>query len=121
MAGFKFLAGDWGEVWGVQLVGTRLTIPNREHIFSPIKVELKGAIQTVEVQTEETLRNKGAALGLAVTGVVLLGPLGILAGALAGKKTNVCFTCQPKDGRKFLAVADLKVFQVFQKLQFMAG
>ncbi len=59
----------------------------------------------VEVATEESARR----WGLGAAGLVLLAPLGLL-GALATKK-KVTFFATLKDGRKFLATANQKVYQ----------
>ncbi len=63
------------------------------------------AVAEVEVATEESTRR----WGLGAAGLVLLGPLGLL-GALATKK-KVTFLTTLKDGRKFLATANQKVYQ----------
>ena len=47
--------------------------------------------------------------GLGAAGLVLLGPLGLL-GALATKK-KVTFLATLKDGRRFLATANQKIYQ----------
>ncbi len=47
--------------------------------------------------------------GLGAAGLVLMGPLGLL-GALATKK-KITFLATLKDGRRFLATANQKVYQ----------
>ena len=66
--------------------------------------------EPVEVATEETAKNLGGAAGWGIAGGLLLGPAGLLAGALLGgrAKKKVTFICVFKDGKKILATADEK-------------
>ena len=76
------------------------------------QVQLQGAVKSIALQTEESIKKlpEMAAWGLA--GSVLLGPVGLLAGVLmGGNKKQVCALCELKDGRKFLATMDSKIFQ----------
>ena len=76
-------------------------------------------IDHVEIQTQETLKKLSGAAGWALAGSVLLGPLGLLAGAIwGGRHKKTCFAAYLKDGRKFLAVTDPKTFQRIQAVAF---
>jgi hypothetical protein len=68
-------------------------------------------LATVEMATEETVKKLGGTIGWGTAGALILGPVGLLAGLLlGGKKKEVTFVCALKDGRKFMATAESKVF-----------
>jgi len=76
-------------------------------------------IEAVEVASEEAVKRLGGTIGWGVAGAVLLGPLGLLAGLLAGGRgKDVTFICKLKDGRKFLATGSSKMFINLQASTF---
>jgi hypothetical protein len=78
---------------------------------------INNKVSSVELITEEKRKDllKSAAWG--VIGAVALGPVGALAGVLAGgNKQSTCFTCVLNDGRKFMAVSDTGTYQRFVAL-----
>lgn len=76
------------------------------------RIRLRGNVASVEMVTEENKKKFASAAGLGVLGAVALGPIGLLAGVLAGgNKKEICFACHLKDGKKFMAVADSKTYQ----------
>lgn len=115
---FEILAGDWGK--GGKAVFTSgmfgLPIPN-----SWGKTENVNSTQVDEiaVATEDNFKKMAGSVGWGLVGGLALGPLGLLAGALAGgRKKEVTFVCKFKDGRKFLGKADSKVFEKIQAACF---
>lgn len=88
-------------------------------------------VKSAELQTEESLKKLAGSAGWGFTGAIvgglLTGGLGLVVGGLAGvlsggNKTEVCFSCELEDGRKFLAITDKKTYQsilavLFQKEQ----
>jgi len=69
-------------------------------------------VEKVELVTEENKKSLVGAAGWAAAGTLLLGPLGLIAGALiGGNKKEVTFVCYLKEGKKFMAVADIKIYQ----------
>jgi len=77
----------------------------------------KSNVERIEVITEENQKHLLGTLGLGLAGGLLLGPLGLLAGVLAGgRRKEVCFIIWLKDGRKILAAADTKAFQQIMTL-----
>lgn len=77
-------------------------------------------IKSVELQTEEKLKKLAGSAGWgfagAVVGGFLTGGIGLAVGGLAGvlsggNKTDVCFSCELEDGRKFLAITNKKSWQ----------
>lgn len=102
-------AGDWGE-----------TKPGyaRRTLFFPAKpwprVEKVRAADIVELEpaSEENVKRLGGTVGWGIVGGVLLGPVGLLAGLLAGGNgKRVTFVARFKDGRKMLASADPKTYR----------
>ena len=76
------------------------------------QISMQGDLKSVQLQTEESIKKlpEMAAWGLA--GAIVMGPLGVLAGVmLGGNKKEVCALCELRDGRKFLATMDAKVYQ----------
>lgn len=76
-------------------------------------------IESLEIASEESVKKLGGTVGWGVVGATLLGPVGLLAGLLAGgKKNEVTFVCKFKDGRKMLATTDSKTFTKMQAAIF---
>ena len=76
-------------------------------------------LETVEMATEESVKKIGGTIGWGVTGAVLLGPVGLLAGVLlGGKKKQVTFVAKFKDERKLFATTDSKTFTKLQAAVF---
>lgn len=74
-------------------------------------VELRGNIRELKVQTEQSMKDLPKTLGLTAVGA-LWGPWGALAGFIAaGHKKELCLLIELKDGRKFLATMDNRVYQ----------
>ena len=106
---FKILGGDFPSFAGfVSIRGQDLL----KWGFGDKKYELNGNIESVEVITEENKKKFAGSAGWGLAGGLLLGPLGLLAGALAGgNKKEIAFAVYLKDGRKFMAKADPKTYQ----------
>jgi hypothetical protein len=76
-------------------------------------------IESLEKASEESVKKLGGTVGWGLVGATLLGPVGLLAGLLAGgRKNEVTFVCQFKDGRKMLATTDAKTFTKMQAAIF---
>lgn len=85
--------------------------------FKLDKYLLNGNITSVEMVTEENQKKFVGSAGWGLVGGLALGPLGLLAGVLAGgNKKEVCFACVLADGRKFIAKSDVKTYQKFVSL-----
>lgn len=73
-------------------------------------------ISKLEHATEKSVVSLGGAAGWGITGTILLGPIGLLAGlVLGGRGKKVTFICIFKDGRKFIGTASSNVFVALQK------
>lgn len=76
------------------------------------QIELHGHVKTVTMHTEESAKNLAHTLGWSVAGAMVLGPAGAIAGLfLGGNRKQVCAMIELKDGRKFLATMDSKIYQ----------
>lgn len=90
-------------------------------------VSLMGEIEKLQVQTEESVRDVAKTLGFTLAGGLLLGglvggPVGAAVGFFAaGKRKEVCALCILKDGRKFLATMDQRIYQQMLGLSMMGG
>jgi hypothetical protein len=90
-------------------------------------VALMGEIEKLQIQTEESVRDVAKTLGFTLAGGLLLGglvggPVGAAVGFFAaGKRKEVCLLCVLKDGRKFLAVVDQRIYQQMLGLSMMGG
>jgi len=84
------------------------------------KIDLKDNLESVAIQTEDETRSLLGAAGWGLVGSWLLGPTGLLLGALWGarKQKEVCFDARFKDGRKFLGIADVPTFQKLKAVTF---
>lgn len=83
-------------------------------------VSLEGELKSVQLQTEESVKQLAGTLGWGLAGSVF-GPLGMLAGmVLGGNRKQMCAFIELKDGRKFIATMDSKVYQHIQALASIA-
>jgi len=114
---FKVLAGDFQKGKGHQFVGGKLIMKIPGKFFGET-ISLN-QVETVEVASEESVKRIGGTVGWGVAGGILLGPVGLLAGLLAGGRgKDVTFVCKLKDGRKFMATAPSKVFTALSAALF---
>ncbi|MBC7997039.1 MAG: hypothetical protein IAF58_03805 [Leptolyngbya sp.] len=85
------------------------------------QVELGGgAVKSVTQHTEESVKKLSTTLGWGLAGGLVLGPAGAVAGLVfGGNRKNVCVMVELKDGRKFLATMDSKIYQQLLALTLM--
>lgn len=89
-------------------------------------INLATSVKTVELQTEEKLKKLGGSAGWGFTGAIiggLAGPLGALAGLAGGvmaggNKTEICFACELTNEKKFVAITDVKTYQIILGYSF---
>jgi len=122
---FQIVAGDFpkNSTYDQGWTGSSPTLVNpAKSAWRPEKISLQGNVRNVDVVTEE---NQGKILrtaGWGLVGYAVLGPLGAFAGMLGTKnKNSVCFACYLKDGRKFMALADAKIYQQLAGFAFESG
>ncbi|MGH9570168.1 MAG: ribosomal protein L7/L12, partial [Candidatus Angelobacter sp.] len=117
---FKLVGGDFPKSTTlIKVFGNLYLHPHK--FSSKGKVDLAGQIESIQVITEENKKKIAGAAGWGLAGGLLLGPVGVLAGVLAGgKKQEICFVCVLKDGRRFIAIAESKVYQLLATEQLQA-
>lgn len=110
---FKLLAGDFPlETHFYDFGSPVLSSPNGTY-------ELRNNIDKVEILSEEKSKSILGSATWGIVGAVALGPIGAIAGLLGGGNRNrVCFACYLKDGKKFMAVADHKIYAGLQAIAF---
>lgn len=109
MAKIVVHAGDFVKGKGEYSWGT-LTLKTEKNRVWGESFSVKD-LDTVEVATEESTKKIGGTIGWGAAGALLLGPAGMLAGLLlGGKKKEVTFVAQFKDGKKFMGTTDSKTF-----------
>lgn len=105
MAKIKVLAGDFLKGDG-QVSFNALGLRTEKHSFLGESIPFS-QLEEVEVASEESVKKIGGTIGWGAAGAVLLGPVGLLAGLLAGgRKKEVTFVAKFKDGRKLMGTAD---------------
>ena len=107
---FEVLAGDFKKGTGHQFYSDgrlRMKVPGK--LFKqwiPL-----ADLEEAQVATEDSVKRLGGTVGWGLAGGLVLGPVGLLAGLLAGGRgKDVTFVCKLKDGRKFMATAPAKVY-----------
>lgn len=115
MANVQIHAGDWA-VKGVPFTQGTFFFPAGGWKVEKIPVT---QLASVEVATEDAVKRLGGAAGWGLVGAALLGPVGLLAGLLAGGNAKtVTFVAEFKDGRKMLATVDHKGFRQLRAAVF---
>lgn len=112
-----FVHGGLG-VYRLGWSGYELILATEKHRFMGESIPIT-QLETVEKASEENVKKIGGTVGWGLAGGALLGPVGLLAGLLAGgRKSEVTFTAQFKDGRRLLATTDSKTFTQLQSAVF---
>jgi hypothetical protein len=83
------------------------------------EIDIRGNIDKIELVTEESKKNFIGTAGWGLVGAAALGPIGLIAGALAGgNKKEICFACHLKNGYKFMAISSPDIYQDFVGAQY---
>jgi hypothetical protein len=106
---FKVHAGDFVNGDGHQYIAGNLYLKVPGKFFrEEIPVT---QIAEIDVASEESVKRLEGTVGWGIVGGALLGPIGLLAGLIAGGKgKDVTFVCKFKDGRKFMGTAPSSVY-----------
>lgn len=116
MAKITVHAGDFKKGGGNSISFGDLFLETPE---GQLKMILPDEIECVEVASEQSVKRMGGALALGAIGGLALGPVGLLAGALAGgNRKDVTFILELKDGRRLLGTVDGKAFVKLQAMTF---
>lgn len=114
---FQVLAGDFHKGKNSQYAaGTFLMEVQGKFTRESIPVH---NVQSIELASEESVKRLGGTVGWGIAGAALLGPVGLLAGLLAGGRgKDTTFIVIFKDGRKFMATGPSKVYTQIQAALF---
>lgn len=107
---FEVLAGDLKKGKENSYISPNFNIKvNNKFLLQPLNIS---EVESLEEASEENVKRLAGTAGWGLAGAAILGPVGLLAGLLAGGKgKDVVFVCKFKDGRKFLAKANSKLYQ----------
>ena len=76
-------------------------------------------LQAIEIASEESVKRFGGTVGWGLVGATLLGPVGLLAGLLAGGRgKEVTFVATFKDGKRLFATTDSDTYKKMAALVF---
>lgn len=128
MAKIKMHAGDFGEeTVSISISEYSLTLRydldySRDSFWAlsgqSVALYWKDVEEIVEA-SEENVKRLGGTVGWGVVGAAVLGPVGLLAGLLAGGRgKDVTFVLKMKDERKMLATTDSKTFTKLKAKMF---
>lgn len=101
--------GDFKTGQRSNLVGDQYLLMVRKDKWFREKIPLKD-VASVEEQNSQSVQRLSGVAGFAAVGALALGPVGLLAGLLGGKGTDITFLCTLKDGRRFLATSSSAAF-----------
>lgn len=117
MAKITVHAGDFLEGKG-QISGGAMVLKTREKSWIGEAIPFT-SFEEIEHASEDSVKRVGGALGWGAAGALVLGPVGLLAGLLAGGRgKDVTFVGKLKDGRKLLATTDSKTFTKMKAANF---
>lgn len=110
---FRVLAGDFKE--GKESYYKNETFHMSDGTpFTREKISID-QIKEIDIANEESVKRLGGTVGWGIAGAAILGPVGLLAGLLAGGKgKDTTFVCAFKDGRKFMASMNSKTYSKLQ-------
>lgn len=111
MATIQIHAGDFGKGKATLMMGVITFAWQAGDGWVGSSLLLKD-IESVDIATEESVKRIGGAVGWGVVGGALLGPVGLLAGLLAGGRSkDITFVAKTKEGKKFLGTTDSASFK----------
>ncbi|MGM8931381.1 hypothetical protein [Salinicola halophyticus] len=118
MAEIKIHAGDFKGMRGYFSWGA-FSFFNQNSTFKSEASYQSSEIEAVEQASEENVKRLGGTVGWGAAGAVIFGPVGLLAGLLAGGRgKEVTFVAKFTDGKKILATTDSKTWTKIQAATF---
>lgn len=118
MANIKVHAGDFNK-WGTNSFSAMFGSVHLTLTDGKSKVYRAADIVEITVASEQNAKRIGGAVGWGAVGSLAFGPLGLLAGVMAGGNSkDVTFIARFKDGRKLLGTIDGKAFTKLQAIKF---
>jgi hypothetical protein len=125
MSKIKILSGDFPKQNGQLISGNMFRFINPGHSILGEKISTSNLTALDEVSHEEAKRILGTA-GMGILGMILFGWIGLIVGLICGGNSRkVIFRAEFRDGRKFIAQCNKKVFNnlkadVFYTIQHSA-
>ena len=117
MPAIKIHGGDFGRARAsvcLSICQGRLLSISRGLFRGRFRFVMSREVASVQIVDASNYKSTGGAANAAVTGAVLLGGAGGLAGLmLGGNKREVSFVCMLRDGRQFVATVDRRVFDAY--------
>lgn len=112
MAVGKIIAGDFSKDNVIKIVaGKPAIVPKDGGLFNKVNF-INNDIKSIEIITEENKKKFIGTAGWGLVGGLALGPLGLIAGILAGgNKKEILIACELKDGKKLIAEVDSKIYK----------
>ncbi|SDL77491.1 hypothetical protein SAMN05661010_02511 [Modicisalibacter muralis] len=118
MANIKIHAGDFAKQGATFSFGS-FSFLEPDRIWKTVTYSARKDIDDIDIASEENVKRIGGTVGWGAAGAIVLGPVGLLAGLLAGgRKKDVIFAVRFKDGRKALCTVDSKTFTKIQAATF---
>jgi hypothetical protein len=116
---FKIHAGDFGDGEGTfSSLTNSFTLPVKGKTFGSQRLPAS-SLSSLEIATEENVKKLAGTVGWGLVGGAILGPVGLLAGLLAGGRgKKIVFAVRFTDGQKMLASADSQVFTAIKSAAF---
>jgi len=100
------VGGSFGTGTAYLVAGAKINLPGINSGAIPLH-----RIESAEVATEQSIKRLSGALGWGAIGAAILGPVGMLAGLLAGGNTKeVTYIAVLEGGWVFVATSDVKTF-----------
>lgn len=111
---FKIHAGDFDTARRASFVSSSFHMPKKGKITGS-ELYLPEQVKTLEMASEESVKRIGGTAGWGLVGATLLGPVGLLAGLLAGGRgKDVTFVIVFESDKKALCTADSKMYTKMQ-------
>lgn len=111
MAEIKILAGDFGNMVRGHYMFGQLSLPWPGDWTAGHSYSVKSDIEELEEADERSVVKVGGAAGWGAAGLLIAGPVGMLAGAvLGGRGQRIAFVAKFNDGRKLMAECDKKTW-----------
>tara|TARA_B100000929_G_C15496091_1_gene416024 strand:- start:432 stop:797 length:366 start_codon:yes stop_codon:yes gene_type:complete len=117
---FKVHAGDFATNRKAMFTGGMFTMPDKEDMWAwKVHRYMPNDVEELAQASEDNVKRIGGTVGWGVAGAAILGPVGLLAGLIAGGKgKDVTFIIKFKDGKKALCTAKSKDFIKMQSSLF---
>lgn len=117
---FKIHAGDFATNRKGSFSSRCFSMPDSEDVWGrKTHIYNRAQVEEIDEASEENVKRLAGTVGWGAAGALILGPVGLLAGLLAGgRKKEVTFIVKFSDGKKALCSADSKLYTKMLASQF---